>query len=123
MKKTKVIVICLILAAFGVFASGRTVLAQGGREAAGTTRAESVYTGVGLGLSGDIHVRVTVANGEITGIEITQHSESLAFVDLISADIIANILEAQSVQGIDVVAGATGLSNGLIDAVADALGR
>ncbi|MCL2381503.1 MAG: FMN-binding protein [Treponema sp.] len=82
---------------------------------------DGVYTGTGRGYYGSITVQVTVANGAITGIHVTDHSETPAFMTLAAGGIIPQILEGQRIQGIDVVTGATAVSEGIINAVTNAL--
>ena len=84
---------------------------------------DGVYTGFARGYIGNIHVRVTVASGAITGIEITEHSETEAFMTMASGGVISQIMQAQSVHGIDAVTGATALSEGIVNAVTNALRR
>jgi len=83
--------------------------------------ADGVYTGTARGYNSNIHVQVTVASGAITGIEITGHSETEVFLQMAADGVIPQILSAQRVHGIDIVAGATAVSEGIINAVADAL--
>jgi len=83
--------------------------------------ADGVYTGAALAYNGNIHVRVTVASGRITGIEITEHSETTAFLNMAVGGVIPQIMENQRVHGIDVVTGATAVSEGIINAVGNAL--
>ena len=83
--------------------------------------ADGVYAGAARGYNSNIYVRVTVANGAITLIEITGHSETEVFLRTAADGVIPQIMEAQSVHGIDIVAGATAVSEGIINAVADAL--
>jgi len=85
--------------------------------------ADGVYTGSARGYTSTIHVRVTVASGAITGIEITEHAETEVFLRAAADSVIPQILSAQSVVGIDAVTGATEVSEGIVNAVADALRR
>lgn len=83
--------------------------------------ADGVFSGVGAGLMGDITVSVTVEGGKITGVEVVSHEESAGISDPAVEGIPAAIVEAQS-PDVDVVAGATLTSKGIIAAVKDALG-
>jgi len=85
--------------------------------------ANGVYSGNGRGYAGNIRVNVTVANGAITGVDVVEHSETPAFMQMAVNGIIPQILQTQGVAGIDAVSGATDVSNGIINAVTDALSR
>ncbi len=81
--------------------------------------ADGTYTGAGNGLMGPINVTVTVEDGKITNIEINSHSENAG--DAAIAAIPQAIIDSQSCD-VDVVSNATFTSNGIIEAVKDALG-
>ncbi|NLA13212.1 MAG: FMN-binding protein, partial [Tissierellia bacterium] len=78
------------------------------------------YTGKGAGINGEIQVEVTVTENEITDIKVVSHNETPGVSDLAISDIPANIVKHQSL-GIDIIAGATGSSRGILEAVANAL--
>ncbi|MDR2900860.1 MAG: FMN-binding protein [Treponema sp.] len=78
------------------------------------------YTGSGGGYFGLITVMVTVTENTLAEIEILSHGETdgigtSAFEELSQTIIYTNFLDA------DVIAGATGSSEGMIEAVNDAL--
>ena len=78
------------------------------------------FSGSARGYGGTINVKVTVYGGKIKGITIVSHSgETPAFFDKAKA-VVAKILAAKSVN-VDTVSGATYSSNGILNAVADAL--
>ena len=81
-----------------------------------------VYEGVGTGgFNGDIAVAVTVgSNGAITGVEVTNHSETPRFADPAFEVLIPAVVAAQSAH-VDIFAGATVTSHAFIAAVEDAL--
>ena len=83
--------------------------------------ADGTYSGSGTGLRGETDVTVTVEGGQITSIEIVSYQDDSQYFNRAKNTIISEILEAQ---GIDVstVSGATFSSNGIIEAVANALG-
>lgn len=81
---------------------------------------DGVYTGKGAGLNGAITVDVTVEGGKITKVEVKEHSETAGISDPAIEQIPAAIVEAQSAD-VDVVAGATFTSNGIMEAVKAAL--
>ncbi len=82
--------------------------------------ADGTYTGKGAGMGGAVEVAVTVADGKITGIEVTGHQETPGISDAAITGVPAAIIEAQSVQ-VDGVTGATLTSNAIKEAVAFAL--
>ena len=78
------------------------------------------YTGVGAGKNGDITVEVTFSADKIERITVVSHSETPSLSDAAIANIPMQIVESQSL-GVDAVSGATYTSNGIVDAVADAV--
>ena len=78
------------------------------------------YTGVGAGKNGDITVEVTFSAEKIERITVVSHSETPSLSDAAIANIPTQIVEAQSL-GVDAVSGATYTSNGIMEAVADAV--
>jgi uncharacterized protein with FMN-binding domain len=80
---------------------------------------DGIYTGVGIGYNGEIHVSVTILGGSISAIAVTQHQEDQPYMDNAMA-LISLIVQGQSVQ-VDTVTGATYSSRGIINAVKDAL--
>lgn len=84
------------------------------------TSADGEYIGEAMGFNGNIQVAVTIKNNTITGVEVVNHSEDLQWFNRANKMIPTSIIEAQSTD-VDVVGGATYSSNGIIDAVKDAL--
>ena len=78
------------------------------------------YTGVGAGKNGDITVEVTFSAEKIERITVVSHSETPSLSDAAIANIPTQIVEFQSL-GVDAVSGATYTSNGIVEAVADAV--
>jgi len=83
---------------------------------------DGTYTGVGEGLQDDITVSVTVAGGKIDKVEILEHQESPGVSDPALEKIPAAIIEKQSSE-VDVVSGVTYTSEGIMQAVEEALGQ
>lgn len=89
---------------------------------AGSGYKDGVYEGTGLGFGDDITVSVTIQDGRMTDITVVSadgedkpyYKQAIAVLD--------EMLTAQSTE-VDAVAGATLTAEGLIDAVADALGK
>ena len=82
---------------------------------------DGTYTGVGSGFKGDIDVSVTVQNGYITDITIDHSPDTKKYFSRAKSKIIDRVITNQSVD-VDTVSGATYSSNGILEAVADALG-
>lgn len=93
--------------------------------------ADGTYESSGSGFNGHVCVSVTVENGVITAIESVEHSETLAYIleDMVIMfsntwnTITGAILENNSTNSIDAVSGATYTSNGILDAVNNALAQ
>lgn len=81
---------------------------------------DGVYEGVGNGYKGDIRVEVTVENGEIATIEITETSDDPVYQKR-AASLTEEIVMSQTTEGVDTVTGATFSSAGILEAVDDAL--
>ena len=74
-----------------------------------------VFTGEGTGRNDKIVVEMTVEDGKITGVEITEHNETAGIADPALETIPSAIVENQSL-AIDAVAGATLTSEGILSA-------
>lgn len=83
--------------------------------------ADGTYTGKGQGFRGAVDVQVTVENGYITDVLVTSYQDDDEFFGKAKATVIDEIISAQ---GVDVatVSGATYSSQGILEAVANALG-
>lgn len=81
---------------------------------------DGVYTGSGSGFRGTTQVQVTVSNGYITDITVLSTGDDNEFFSKAKSSVISQIISSQSVS-VDTVSGATFSSNGIIDAVTDAL--
>ncbi|MBO4876458.1 MAG: 4Fe-4S binding protein [Ruminococcus sp.] len=82
---------------------------------------DGVYTGTGTGFRGETKVTVTVENGEITDITVNSCQDDKQFFSSAESGVISEILQSQDTD-VDAVSGATFSSNGIKEAVADALG-
>ena len=83
--------------------------------------AANEYIGVGKGFEGEVKVKVTMDGDKIAKIDVLEQKESMPQTAM--DDIPARVIAAQSVEGIDVVAGSTVSSNALIEAIKDALAQ
>lgn len=84
--------------------------------------AENEYLGVADGIGGKVKVKVTVADGKMTAVEIVEQNETVGIGDKAIASLPQAILDAQSAD-VDVVGGATATSNAIKNAVRDALAQ
>lgn len=78
------------------------------------------YTGEGEGIHGKIEVEVTVTENEIKEIKVLNHSETEGVSTIALEKMPAKIIESQSL-GVDIMSGATKTSNGVLEAVINAL--
>lgn len=84
--------------------------------------ADGTYNGEAQGYGGTVSVAVTIQEGTITDVAIVSaKQEDAAYFDA-AKGVIDEILEAQTTE-VDTVSGATFSSNGILHAVADALGK
>ena len=82
---------------------------------------DGVFEGTANGYSGPLSVRVTIERGYIVSIEMFSHNETPIIYDAAERGVTEAIIRAQSTN-VDTVAGATLTSNGIIQAVSQALG-
>ncbi len=80
---------------------------------------DGTYTGSSLAYAGMLSVSVTVRDHRITSVRVTQHSEKQHYSSL--TDIPNQIMQKQSVRGIDATTSATITSEAIIAAAARAL--
>ena len=86
----------------------------------GHTYTDGVYTGSSRGYGGDIKVKVTVAGGKITDIQILSASgETSEFLSQ-ARKVIDRVLQAQTWE-VDAVSGATYSSRGILGAIRNAI--
>ncbi|QSX09179.1 FMN-binding protein [Alkalibacter rhizosphaerae] len=83
---------------------------------------DGTYTGVGEGLQDDITVSVSIEDGKIAAVEVVEHRESPGVSEPALEQIPEIIVENQSAE-VDVVAGVTYTSDGIMQAVSDALSK
>lgn len=81
---------------------------------------DGTYDGTGQGFGGEIRVEVGVTDGKIASVEVTEaKGEDQAYLSMAEA-IIDTIVEKQTAE-VDGISGATYSSNGIKDAVKEAL--
>ena len=124
--KISILVAALVLAAMVALVGcggggGSTEAAAGGS----SMYTDGTYTGSGMGKSGNITVTLTIANDQITDVDIVDPGET---VGIGGAEAIADGTYADQIiaaQGSDIegIVGATLTTNGVKDAVDDALAQ
>ena len=83
---------------------------------------DGVYEGTAEGFGGDITMRVTISGGKIVNVEVVSAEDETPSFFSNASKLIPNIVSTQSAE-VDTVSGATYSSNGIIDAVKDALSQ
>ena len=82
---------------------------------------DGTYSGAGQGRNGSIEVTVKVKKGKVTSITIESSREDSQYMNRAKDTVIGEIIDAQSLN-VQTVSGATMSSNGILEAVANALG-
>lgn len=83
--------------------------------------ADGVYEGTGTGFRGETKVQVTVKSGKVTDIAVVSYQDDQQFFSRAMSGVVASIISSQD-PSVDAVSGATFSSNGIMEAVANALG-
>lgn len=81
---------------------------------------DGTYTGTGKGNGGDLTVEVVVKEGNVVSIALTDHKETEGIYEAAVKGVTAEIIRTQATQ-VEGVAGATKTSDGIKEAVANAL--
>ena len=81
---------------------------------------DGTYTGVGTGNGGEIKVEVTVEGGNVVNVTLVDHHETPGIFESAEKGVVNAIIRTQSTD-VDTVTGATNSSNGIKEAVANAL--
>ena len=82
---------------------------------------DGTYTGSGTGFRGETTVSVVVENGYITSVKVTDYNDDQQYFSRAETTVINEIIAGQT-PDVDAVSGATYSSNGIMEAVANALG-
>lgn len=82
---------------------------------------DGVYTGKGQGKEGEIEVSVSISDGKIANAEVVQHEDTEALMMGVVDNVVPELLETQDIDKVDAVTGATMSSQGVIDAIRQAL--
>jgi len=116
MKKLVIIALTLFLVAGMVFAQAQR-FRNGNFTATGVS-----YNAATSTPDGELTARVTFRGNRITQIEVTAHTDSDAFVTMVTSTMVPAIIQAQNTN-VDVVSGATYTSLALQQAVAAAMNQ
>ncbi len=81
---------------------------------------DGVFEGVGMGTEDGIEVEVTVNDGEITDIQLIDHNESEAYLEMAWDEVSQQIME-ENTPNVDTVSRATQSSLGIMEAVQNAI--
>ena len=102
--------------------SAKTAQGNGGQPSVSTGYQDGVYSGEAEGFGGQISLEVAITDGRITDIQIlSAEGEDGAYLSM-AEGMIPAIIERQSAEA-DTVSGATFSSNGIKNAVVQALGK
>lgn len=112
----------------GMFTNTQSDAESSNKNAASVTQSEEsgiykdgTYSGTGKGFRGSTKVTVTVENGNISDITVDSFKDDDEFFRRAENGVIPAVISSQSTD-VDAVSGATFSSNGIKEAVADALG-
>lgn len=83
---------------------------------------DGTYEGSGKGNNGDIKVEVVVEDGNIISVVLKEHTETEGIYEAAEKGVVAEMIKKQTFD-VDAVSGATNTSNGIKDAVKDALSK
>lgn len=87
---------------------------------AAAAMADGTYTGVGQGKNGDVTVELQVTGGKLAAVRVVKHVETPGISDAALTQFPQRVVDAQSLK-VDAVSGATLTSDGIRNAVADAI--
>nr|WP_307991535.1 flavocytochrome c [uncultured Niameybacter sp.] len=82
---------------------------------------DGVYEGNATGNNGAIAVKVTIKDGFIDNVEVTEHHETSTIFASIQKNLIPDIIYNQSTEGVDAVTGASNSSTAVFEAINMAL--
>ncbi|PWC10698.1 FMN-binding protein [Brenneria roseae subsp. americana] len=82
---------------------------------------DGTYTGKGQGKEGEIEVSVSIDDGKIANAEVVNHEDTEALMLGVIDNVIPELIETQDIDKVDAVTGATLSSQGVIEAIKQAL--
>lgn len=113
--------LAVVCAICGVALAGVNAITKPVIEAANSVSyVDGTYSGTASGFGGDINVTVTISGGVITDLTYTADSETPSVGGVALEQLSSDILEAGSID-VDTIGGATFSSNGMFDAIRNAL--
>ena len=84
---------------------------------------DGTYVGNGVGINGPLQVSVTVEGGKVAAVEVLEPNETRGIGDAICIAMPERIIAANGTEGVEVFAGATSTSHGILVAVEEALAQ
>lgn len=120
MKKHLILILILVLVAGTMAACGGGKVDGGDNGDVTSGYTDGVYEGEGEGFGGTITVSVEVVDGKIASVDIVDHGETDGVSDPAIEEIPAAIVAGNSTD-VDAVSGATYSSEGIMEAVENAL--
>lgn len=103
--------------------SGAVENSGNSQSTADLTYTDGEYEGQAKGHADIIKVKVTVSGGKVTGVEVLEQNDTPAIYATAEEAILNAVVDNNGTGGVDVVAGATNSSKGLLGAVEDALAK
>lgn len=82
---------------------------------------DGTYTGVGNGNASQIEVKVTVANGKVSKVDVVKQGETEMIFAAVESTLPAAVVAANGTKGVEAVTGASNSSKGFLEAVGKAL--
>lgn len=111
LKRTNILVLVILITIILIACSNRRVIYT-----------EGVFRGTGQGHHGEIVVEITTSQYRIKKIDIIEQQEVPVLSDIVYEKIPPKVIKKNSTD-VDVVAGATLTSDGLLEAIEDALNK
>ncbi|AOR58076.1 FMN-binding protein [Pectobacterium parmentieri] len=111
MKKSIPAVLTTLVMAFSLSAHGNNVAQY----------RDGTYIGKAQGKAAEIEVTVSIKEGKIANAEVLKHGDTEAMMLSATDEIVPELLEKQDIDKVDAVTGATLSSQGVINAVKQAL--
>ena len=116
MKKTLLVLLAILICTLPILAMATGITSEG-------AYTDGVYVGEAEGFNGLLKVEVTIEGGAIKDIKLLETSDTEGIYNQATDSVLPAIIAANTVTGVDVKAGATYSSMGMITAVANALSQ
>lgn len=82
---------------------------------------DGTYTGVGNGNASQIEVKVTVANGKVSKVDVVKQGETPMIFAAVEGALPEAVVAANGTKGVEAITGASNSSKGFLEAVNKAL--